>query len=487
MRIAIAGFMHESNTFVPTTTGREAFHQGSLSRGEELVRVWGEAHHEVGGFLAGGGSFGFEAVPSIMAWATPSGPVEDEVLDEVVGVIVEDCRSGRIDGLLLALHGAMVARSHPDADGEVLRRLRRELGGDLPIVTTLDYHANVSEAMAAASDALVGYQTYPHVDQRACGLRAAELLARTIRGEIRPVTAIARPPMIVNLLGQETDREPLRSVMSVAREAERREGLLSVSVMGGFPYADVAEMGTAVMAVADGDRALARSVADEFAARLWDLRHELDVSCPDAAEAVRMAIDSERRPVVLVDLGDNVGGGTPGDGTQLLAELVRQGARDAVVVLHDPEAVREAYRVGVGGVFERAVGGNSGPLYHGPLPVRGVVRTLHEGRWIEDEARHGGRRLNDQGPTAVVEIPGPIAVVLNTLRTPPFSLGQLTSLGIDAGRQAVLVVKAAVAYKAAYAPIAARVIEVDTPGYTAIDPRRFAYRNVRSPLFPMSG
>lgn len=486
MRIAVAGFMHESNTFVPTTTGWTAFRQGSLFRGEDLRAAWGEAHHEVGGFFVGGERFGFEAVPSIMAWATPSGPVEDVVLDEVVRVILEDVRSERVDGLLLALHGAMVTTSHLDADGEVLRRLRADLGPAFPIVATLDFHANVSALMADAADALIGYHTYPHVDQRACGERAAELIARTVRGEIRPSTAVATPPMIVNLLGQETDREPMRSLMAAARAAERRPGVLSVSLMGGFPYADVPEMGTSVLVVADGNPELAGAVAEEFAGRLWEVRDALDVACPLAADAVARAIASEVKPVILVDLGDNVGGGTPGDGTLLLDELIRQGARGAVVVLHDPESVREAARVGVGGTLDRSVGGRSGPLYHGPIPVRGTVRSLHDGRWTETEARHGGRRNNDQGLTAVVELPGPLTLVLNTLRTPPFSLGQLTSLGIDPRAHAILVVKAAVAYKAAYAPLGGRVIEAATPGYSAIDPRQLDHRRVRSPLFPIS-
>lgn len=485
MRIAVGGLMHESNTFSGATTGLDDFRAGSLADGEDLVPVWRDAHHEVGGFLEGAARIGFQAVPTTMAWATPGGPVEDSALDEVVRRIADALRREPVDGLLLALHGAMVTPRHPDADGEVLRRLREAIGPDRPIVASLDYHGNVSPEMARHADALVGYQTYPHVDQRERGLLAARILASAVRGEARPVAEVASPPLIINLLGQETDREPMRSLLGLAREAERRPGMISVSLMAGFPYADVSEMGPSAIAVADGDRGLARAVADELAGRMWDIRHELDVRRPEAAEAVRQAIASDRSPVVLVDLGDNIGGGTPGDGTLLLSELIRQGARDAVVVIHDPEAAAQARAVGPGGRFERAVGGRGGPEYGGPVSVSGVVRSLHDGTWVEAQARHGGRRLNDQGPTAVIELPGPILLVLNTLRTPPFSLGQLTSLGIDAASRSILVAKAAVAYKAAYGPIAGRIIEVDTPGLTAIDPRRFTYRHIRRPIFPI--
>jgi microcystin degradation protein MlrC len=485
MRVAVGGIMHESNTFASQATTRRHFEEASLTSGEELVRTWREAHHEVGGFLEGAERFGLEILPSVMAWATPGGPVDDGVLDEVVARIIADCRQPDVNGLLLALHGAMVTPAHPDADGEVLRRLRHALGESFPIVATLDFHANVSESMTRDATALIGYQTYPHVDQRACGTAAASLMADVVHGKVRPVMALAKPPMLINLLGQETNREPMRSLMTRARQIERRPGLRSVSVMAGFPYADVPEMGPAVMAVADGDPEPAQAAVAELAAAMWAVRQELAAPCLNPAEAVARALASPRRPVVLVDLGDNIGGGSAGDGTVLLDELIRQGARDAVVVLFDPEAVAEARRVGPGGAFAARVGGKTDDRHGAPVPLRGTVRSLHPGPWIEESPRHGGRRHNDQGPTALVVTDAGLLVVLNSLRTPPFSLGQLTSLGIDPARQSILVVKAAVAYKAAYGPIAGAVVEVDTPGLTAIDPARFSYRHRRRPLFPL--
>ena len=272
MRVAIGGIMHESNTFAALPTDRRRFEEGSLTRGGAVLDAWREAHHELGGFIAGAeADWATRSIPTVMAWATPSGPVDDEVLDEVVAEIaVETPRLGRRPAAGAPRRDGDA--THPDADGEVLRRLRAALGPDLPIMATLDYHANVSPAMAEQADALIGYQTYPHIDQRAKGLAAAGLMARTLRGEVRPVTELARPPMIIPLLGQETDREPLRSLMAEAREAERRPGMLSVSLMAGFPYADVPEMGTSVIAVADGDRGLARSVAEEFAEKIWAAR-----------------------------------------------------------------------------------------------------------------------------------------------------------------------------------------------------------------------
>ena len=166
MRIAIGGFMHESNTFAPLPTDLQRFRDASLTYGDAVIPVWQEAHHEVGGFIEGATRFGYEAVPIAMAWATPAGPVTDEFFDHFTQALVTGCKLARADGVLLALHGAMVTPKHPDADAETLRRVRAALGPDTPLAVSLDFHGNVTPQMAETANALVGYQTYPHIDQR---------------------------------------------------------------------------------------------------------------------------------------------------------------------------------------------------------------------------------------------------------------------------------------------------------------------------------
>ncbi len=492
IRIAVGGLMHESNTFARTSTGLEAFRSTSWSEGADLVATWSAAHHEVGGFLEGVGRQGFEAIPTLMAWATPSGNVEDEVVDVVTDRILELTRDAEVDGLLLALHGAMVSRSYHDADGEVLRRLRDGIGESFPIVATLDFHANISPLMVAKADALIAYQTYPHVDQRSIGLKAARILGRMVLEEIRPTMGLSKPPLIVNLLGQETDREPMQELMAEIQVIEERSEVWSMSLAAGFPYADVPEMGPAIVALSESEEDKPQALAETIGARLWELRESLDVDCPDAQAAVDQVVtwttgpSPPDRPIILVDLGDNIGGGTPGDGTVLFEELVRRRVAGAWATLCDPEAVERAQRSGVGGQVVGPVGGRGGDDYGAHVMVEGVVRSLHEGMWIEPEPRHGGLRQHDQGPTAVIDLPGPITLIVNTRRTPPFSLGQLTSLGLDPSKARAIVVKAAVAYKAAYAPLDPIVVEVDTPGITRLRPECSSYRNIERPLFPWS-
>lgn len=206
---------------------------------------------------------------------------------------------------------------------------------------------------------------------------------------------------------------------------------------------------------------------------------------PDAVSAVAQARTAERLPAILVDTGDNVGGGSAADSTVLLAEMLKQGATGGVVCLYDPEAAQRCAAAGIGVEVDLRVGGKVDGLHGDPVAVTGRVKVLHDGTYLEPEVRHGGKRLNHMGLTALVEVPGNNLLVLNSLRHPPFSLGQLTCLGIQPKQQRILVVKAAIAYKAAYAPVGGTIIEVDTPGVTAVNPERFVYRHIRRPMFPL--
>jgi microcystin degradation protein MlrC len=484
MRIAVAGFMHESNTFNPIPTDRAAFAAQSLGYGRAMVDEWREAHHEVGGFLEAAQAEGFEPVPLGMAWATPSGKVTDDMFEEVTGRLIEGLAQNPCDGLLLALHGAMVADSFPDADGETVTRLRKALGPRFPVVVTLDLHGNISQRLIDGCDAALAYRTNPHVDQRDCGRRAAKILVRMIRGEIRPRQALAKPPTIMNIMVQDTSRPPLLELMNEARATEKKPGMLSMSLLPGFPYADVPQMGPSIIGVADGDEDLARTESRQLADLVWNMRARLAASLPDAATAVAQALKA-RSPVVLVDTGDNVGGGSAADGTVILAEMLRQQVTGGVVCLYAPEEVQQCIAAGAGQLVQLRVGGKVDRLHGDPVQVSGQVRLIHDGSYIESQVRHGGRRVNHMGLTAVVEIDGANLLVLNSLRHPPFSLGQLTCLGIQPEKQCLLVVKAAIAYKAAYTPIAGTIIEVDTPGLTAVNPERFAYRHIRRPMYPL--
>ena len=490
--VAIGGIMHESNTFSDTPTDFAAF---SHTVGDALFEGWGETHHEMGGFIQGAAQHGYTTPPTLMASATPAGRVTDDAFDRLTDTLIQQLKAApKYEGLLLALHGAMVVESYPDGDGEVLRRLRTEFGNELPIVVTLDHHANVSEQMVANSTALVIYKTNPHIDQRQRGLQAGKLMMQILQDGVNPTQALAKPPMLLNILYQNTSTPPMNAMLTAARQLEEHPDVLVANVAAGYPYADVYEAGPSVVVVTNDNPQLAQNEADRLSEMLWNIRGQLTLDLPDAAQAVKQAISlvggisnpdsSQQSPVILVEMGDNIGGGSPGDSTIILAELMRQKASGFVVVLYDAEGVQRCIQAGVGGEVSLHVGGKSDNLHGNPVPIHGNVRLIHDGRFIETEPRHGGQRYHNQGLTTVVAV-GDSLVVLTSRRQTPFSLQQLYSLGIDATAMQMIVVKAAIAYRAAYEPIAGQIIEVDTPGLTAVNPLHFTYRYVRRPLFPL--
>ena len=337
--------------------------------------------------------------------------------------------------------------------------------------------------MVAACDALVAYRSNPHLDQRDRGLEAARLMVRTLRGEIRPVQAAAFPRIAINIERQLTTEPHCRRLYEQADRQLAEPGVLSNSILLGFPYADVAEMGSAVLVVADGDRALAQRLADELAEWLW--RHRSDfvarlVSIDDAVERAYR----EPGPVCLLDMGDNVGGGSPADSTFLAQALDRRGEGRALVCLYDPAAVKVAAAAGPGARVRLAAGGHTDERHGEPLETDFTVVSLHDGKFRETQARHGGFTDCDQGPTAVVRTDRGLTAILTSLRMPPFSLGQITSCGLDPEKFQVLVAKGVIAPVAAYAPICRALIRVNTPGVTTADMAALSYSHRRRPLFP---
>lgn len=486
MRIAIANFSHESNTFAAKPTVLDDF---AVYRGQAMIDHYTPTFHEVAGYIAGADEYDFDLVPTLGANATPAGPLTRDTYETIVGEILNALRQARdIDGLLLALHGAMVAEHYPQADGETVRRVRELMGPDFPIVVTHDYHGNVPDQLVRDANALIIYKTNPHIDQRERGLQAAELLARTIRGEVKPVTAIVKPNVLFNIAFHNTSLPPMQPIMQTAIDLENEPGILAASVAAGYQYADVPYMGPSVVVVADGDRDLAERSAQRIADMMWAARDQLVPDLPNAAEAVRQAMQASQTPVALFDMGDNIGGGSAADSTFILEQLLAQKADGWVVTIFDPESVQTCVQAGIGATVSLRVGGKTDAI-HGPtLPIEGRVRTLHSGEYEETERRHGGGRYFNQGLTAVVEVnrsaPGKGGLlVLNSRRTSPMSIHQITCVGIQPHQHKILVAKGTVAPRAAYAPVCAQIIQVDTGGACDINHPPSAYKRARTDFY----
>lgn len=483
MKILTGGIYHESHSFSNVVTDIDAFKKVLLLEGDESIEKLRDTTSEMAGFIRGVERFGFELVPSLWAWGVSTGPVQAESLDYLIGIVKQRFENaGRIDGILFALHGAMVAEQALDGDGYILSSFRK-FAGDIPIVVTLDLHANISATMVEHADAIVGYDTYPHIDQIERGEEAAEILVRTIRGEIRPVMSLGKPPMITVPNMQYTDVNPMKELLSLAREVEKQDGVISVTVAGGFAYSDVPEIGPSVLVVTDNDIDAGQKSARKIADRFWELREEFIPSLATVSEAVTQAIGSDVRPVVLADVGDNIGAGTPGDSTFILRELIDQGATSAVVIIADPQAVETAVGAGVGQQVDLAVGGKCDQFHGDPVQVNGRVTLISDGVFRNRGPMRDGI-VERMGRTAVVDAGG-IKIVLTEIKMPPWNLELLRSVGISPEHEAIIVLKSAVAFRAAYEPVAGRIIAVNSPGLSSVDLGTFSYKNIRRPLFPL--
>jgi microcystin degradation protein MlrC len=485
LRVAVLGFHHESNTFAPVPASLDRFLAGGVTEGDEIVDRYGSSQATMAGFLELRDRDGVECTPLIHADLNPMGTITEEAFEHLVGrMIVALVDNGPWDVVLLALHGAAVASHQLDVDGDIISRVRAAAGPDVVIGVALDMHANVSRRMVRECDVLNTYLTNPHVDARQRAREVADLALATAAGSVRPVMALETPPLVIGILRQGTSDWPMRQLIDRTSELTALAGVLSVSVVEGFPYADVPEMGMSFIAVTDGDEALAADVACQLASEAWSLREQFVGAAADVDAALLHAAASTARPVVLLDVGDNVGGGSPADSTHVLSAAQRLGVRNLFHSLCDPAAVQHCVRAGITASVELTVGGRTDHLHGAPVAVAARVRHLDDGRFEDPGVTHGGFRFFDAGPRALLETNDGHFVLLTSRPMGNTSRAELTSVGLEPEHLQIIVAKGVQSPRAAYEPIAAEMIQLNTPGCTSADLSALAYRHRRRPMFP---
>ncbi len=491
--VGLGGIVHETNTFNPKKTTLADFDKGlrgakGILRGQAIFDEFADANNTTAGHIEGAKRHGLQLHPTVIAGPQTIGIVTQRAFDTLTQELIERLEAApKLDGILLYLHGTMVAEGHPHADAEVVRRVRKAFGRDIPIVVTHDFHANVSEEIVKLATAVVTYKENPHLDAKERGIQSARILANTIRGKVKPVAAIEKPELFYNIIFQNTNREPLKPITDESRRLEKHPKILAASVSAGYQWSDIPAMGPSVVVVTDNDPDLARREAKRLADMLMAVEDQLVLDLPGPAAAVKTAMANGAFPVTLMDTGDNIGGGSSGDSTFILTELLKQKADGWVVVISDAAANAAAFAAGVDSAFNQLVGGKTDTFHGEPVRIRGRVKSLHDGRFVEPEVRHGGGRYWDMGPTAVIEVEGSTRDLSNILlltnkRVIPFSLHQLISCGVYPGRQKILVAKGTIAPRAAYEPISAKVIAVDSAGVTAVNPQHFDFKHARRSL-----
>lgn len=484
LTIAAAELSHETNTFSSVPTVMESFERSGLRRGAAISQSLRQSETSFAGFFDGADWHGFLLVPILAVWATPSGMVDGDALTSLLNEIVTGLGSSRPDGVLLALHGAMVSEVDDDGDGWILEHIRDAVGPNVPIVATLDLHANISQRMVDAADLLIGYDTYPHIDQRQRAAEATDLLVQILRGDLKPSSHLLKPPMMPTSQNMTTDREPMHSIIAHAQDIESRPGVVNVTVAGGFPLADTADTGFSVLVTTNGQPDLAAALAQELGSYAWEKRLGFLGGVTPWDEAALAIRHAQTGPTVLVDIADNPWTGGPGDSVELIRFLREHKIRQAAVAsVTDPIAVRACVHAGPGSTVTLNLGGHTDRLHGDPIEVEAYVKLLSDGRYRNLGPMHAGVDVL-LGPSAVVVIDG-IEVLVTTYAETPIDLNVFRAHGIEPTDRNVIALKGKGHFRAAFEPIASQVILVEGPGITGSDLTRLSFKKVRRPIWPL--
>lgn len=486
MRIAIAGFQHESNSFASTPATLDKWKEAGILYGEDIRTEYEHSKATIAGILGRlKDENDIEIVPLVFARLTPMGPITVEATEHLMSEILRLIdEQGPWDAVFLAQHGAAVSDKYLDADGEMVEQTRRLVGPDVPIVTNLDMHANVSKKVVANSDIVKVYQTNPHLDTYERAYESADLLLRQLRKEIFPTSFIATPPLVANILKQGTSDPVMADLLSMAAQEAKRPGVLSVSVVEGYPYSDVPQMGMSFISITNNDPSLAKEVAENISRYAWTLRQELNGTATPIDDALIGANASTQFPVVLFDVGDNVYAGTPGDSTFVLHSSRRLGISGLMQAIYDPEIVAEIAPLGVGTHVEVSVGGKTDSMHGSPFPVVGVITAITDGKYAEAKPSHGGFLNYDDGLSVAIATEDGNNFLLTSLPAGSNSLLQFRTAGLEPLDQKIIVVKGVHSPRPAYEPIAKKIYWLSTDGASTADLSNFNYKHRRVPLYP---
>ncbi len=408
MRVAIASFEYEGNSLSLRVDRKEDFERKGLAKGKDVLAFAEGKQTALAGGIGVLTDANFEVLPILASKGGAGGHVEEAFFQETLAEIVDGMTSLMpLDGVFLALHGAMICEKEQDPEGAVLSAVRAVVGPDVPIAASLDLHAHVSERMVANADILVGYETYPHVDAYETGQKAVDLLVKAIRGEIAPVTRMRKYNAIFPVLGGATLGDaPMAMVAAKARQLEKEQKALSVSYFPVQPWLDMADVGITGLAVTNGDTAAAEDAAQIVLDEMWSRRHEFELDAMTAEEAVQAAVRTDAKTTLIVDAPDSIGGGAAGDSPALIAAILKH-APDvpSVVCIYDPQASSRAFDLGIGATDKFRIGAWLDTRWGDPVTVTATVEGLHDGKFVYK----GGPAANLEttlGPTAVLRVGG---------------------------------------------------------------------------------
>lgn len=476
-RLAVARLWHEGNSFSPVPTTLEQFQNREWVEGEAARDFYRGTNTEIGAAVAfAAANPGWEVVFLRCAAAPPGGPVLDEDFDRIRYEIVRGLRGGRWDAVYVSLHGAMVTLARPRPELELMQAIRAEIGRT-PLAASFDLHANLGPELMGCLDIAVGYKSYPHTDMAETGARALKLLDGLAAGRIRPHPVLLKLPVILTSFNMRTTEGPMAEVVAMARDCERRPGILDASVFGGFAYGDSPDAGPTVLVTGDGDPEIARRAAEALRDALWQRRHRFETSLPGAGDGLARALAAAPGLVAVLDPADNPLSGGIGDTPGLLRALIeaRPPVPTVFAFLWDPALVARAHAAGVGAEFAARLGGRVTEAFGPPVESTVRVRRLTDGRFRNTGPMETNLPV-DLGRTAVLDINGIRVIVTETCQSPN-DPAYFALHGIDLEATRLLCAKAKNHFRAAFGPLCSAIIEIDAPGPASPDLSRYRFRH----------
>jgi len=477
MRIAIAGFVHETNTYCRDTTPLEDFHQ---QRGPRILKNRG-TETSLGGALKTCDELGIEPVPLLAAMAQPSGVIQRSVFDTITAEILDGLKnSGPLDAVFLDLHGAGVVEGIDDLEGALCEAIRHQMG-DIPMAATFDLHGNITPNMVGLLDGIFACHEYPHIDFHLRAEEAIQLLNKIVRHGTKTTRHIVSLPM---LQPTTTTFEGIgKQTLATILQTEATAGIIDISWFHGFPYTDIPHVGVHIVVTTENDPMLAQTTAEQVANDIWQQREQFRPISLSAEEALQSALSSNAFPVVINETSDNCGGGAPGDGTHLLRAMLDAGLEDACFgFIVDPAVAEQAHKAGVGADIQVSLGGKYDELHGAPLELDAYVKSLHDGR-LKLLAMSKGSPIN-LGRMARLVVNG-MDIIVASRRSQTFDIGPFLALGINVMEKKFVALKSSNHFRAGFTELAGQIVTADTPGLMTHHLEVFHRENSKQPLWPI--
>jgi len=486
LKILIAMMKHETNTFSPIVTDWHRFESWSAHFGSKALDFYENTGMPTAAYIKLARDAGAEIVLPVAAEAMPAGIVTEDAYNRINDAICDAVVAG-CDLALLDLHGAMVAETTLDGEGTLLERIRL-IAPDLPIGVTCDFHCNLTQKMLDNCTALIGYKTYPHVDMYEVGMQVGRIVLDSVAGKVHPVMVRSQLPLLSHTLKQGTDDQPVKSLITACREAEKEDSILAATFFGGFPLADVPDAGSSTVVVADAHKIMAEQKSRGIADLAWQQRADFVYHCSSLPETIKKAGRFSEYPVILLDHEDNCGSGGTQDVMAVIREIMAQDLDGvAVAAVCDPGSVAEMQKAGVGSDITIMLGGKTDipslSLKGKPLQVKGKVRVLTDGCWTVHGPMYTDVEV-DMGPSAVLDT-GKLKIVVVSVHHEPWDVGVFTSLGIQPQYEKYLLLKSRIHYRAGFASIGRQTLTCDGEGVTTSRNELLHYQNLRRPIYPL--